>query len=564
MMIGLLFLFVLPVAPACPNCAPLASCVQDACVCPFFGDGVLSCERERFLTRALNASNNVLLEYDSTDYDAMEALTREINARSTAQAVQLLGSATSEIVDAHTAFESATGQAWMEVTNLTYGDGLWNVSAVAVEGLLFLSSRPWTGPPPSFEQLLGPPFTLGADDRLKTFGFQTQGLKTFGFQSLGPRSTIATDGAGRVLVSLHELDLPAIAQVRDDPTSFEANFSLGLLVEGGLTQAPVAVRRTKGAVGSTVQTFTRQVASYVLLQLEQVGRDRVYAHMWASCALPNASVVYVRYAWGEGDWRVPNCTHQECVARCPLIDLWVPIDVVEQGANLTLYVVVQQDQTLARIMSQTRPFVVNHPLPPLLQVGIELEVLQGLQLASVYRGLAGAYFEINNTDVDALLTLVTHSSVPLVLESLVAVHTHTPAQRAAVLANETCEGCIVEQLVLDGRVVSPRSCHILGVDDLAWLEDYLGLVGSSLAADVLARTKQNASFLSVWVNPVWPWQNDSIVEDTSFLHASIRAASDAPPGSRGSRRLLMSSGEGLRPPPLLLVVMACGLRLALL
>jgi len=116
---------------------------------------------------------------------------------------------------------------------------------------------------------------------------------------------------------------------------------------------------------------------------------------------------------------------------------------------------LHQNKVLGRILTQTIPLIVNGAQSP-LHVGIEIELLQGLQLASVYRGPVVDGVFVNNSDVDALLTFVARSSAPLVIESLVAIHTHTEAQRAAVLANETCDGCVVEQLVLQGRVVSPR------------------------------------------------------------------------------------------------------------
>ena len=101
--------------------------------------------------------------------------------------------------------------------------------------------------------------------------------------------------------------------------------------------------------------------------------------------------------------------------------------------------------------------------------------------------------------------------------------------------------CIVEQLVLQGRVVSPRSCHVLGMgDDLDWIEGYVGLVGSSLASDVLQRTVEarNQSSLVIWINPIWPWGNASILEDTTFIRAGIEQGGV----NVLQRRLLWNSG----------------------
>ena len=96
-----------------------------------------------------------------------------------------------------------------------------------------------------------------------------------------------------------------------------------------------------------------------------------------------------------------------------------------------------------------------------------------------------------------------------------------------------------------GSALSNRSCHILGVgDDLEWMEGYVGLVGSSLAADVVQRTvgAQNQSRVTVWINPVWPWGNETVIDDTTFIHARIEQG-----GMEGvqGRRLLWNSGTKL-------------------
>jgi len=60
-------------------------------------------------------------------------------------------------------------------------------------------------------------------------------------------------------VTLHEIDLPQIAQFRADKVTLEANFSIGLMMGGAMTQTPITIQRGKGALGSSVGSFTRQV-----------------------------------------------------------------------------------------------------------------------------------------------------------------------------------------------------------------------------------------------------------------------------------------------------------------
>jgi len=156
-------------------CAPLASCIvfpngTRGCHCPFFGDGVTSCTEQRFVTHAtvrsrqdgdlqswlghlgrtptavswrrLLASQTAIVELDSTDYDAMVELTRDINARSWPYEVALLGAATSQIVDADKAFSAMeSAVAHLEVVNVSIVDRAFVVEVVATSGLVFLASE---------------------------------------------------------------------------------------------------------------------------------------------------------------------------------------------------------------------------------------------------------------------------------------------------------------------------------------------------------------------------------------------------------------------------------------
>ena len=223
------------------NFLVVASCLHCASSCVRLENGSNACVGfERFVTRVLS-EGGVLLEFDSTDYDTMEALTNEINGRTRDVGVLLLGSATSAIVDANV-FEE--GPIWMEVTNLTYGDHQWNVSVVAMDGMLFVSALPC-----SLNCDLGISFEL-KDGFMATFA---------------TKSAIIADGLGRAIVTLHEADLPQMARVRDDGVLFEANFSIGLVVGSSITQTPVCVRRAKGAIGTRFDSARRAKHAFRVL-----------------------------------------------------------------------------------------------------------------------------------------------------------------------------------------------------------------------------------------------------------------------------------------------------------
>ena len=589
------FLALVCVCRGSCQCAPLASCIVFAngtrgCHCPFFGDGVVRCDEQRFVTHAtvrikqdaelqswlghlgrtptavswrklLSADSQVVLELDSTDYDGMQQLTADINARSWPYEVALLGAATSQIADAGRAFSAMEAAvAHLEVVNVSFFNATLRVDLVASDGLLFLASEVKALPcvhamsECCVRDYSWSPYTLGRLDLIQSRGGCEMFSTEVGVQSLAPLSSLEKHSDGTVVIYIHVQDLEAIATTRLADGEFESNFSVGLVVGGDLpaaTQTFISFRQSRVAANYTVGSFQRQVAQYVLLQLEQV-RNQTYARLWARISLANATVVFAQYAWGDMDWVAPRCVNlnETCydvppvcsaTARESILELWVPVhDWSESKGNISLYVVVQQGNTLARIMTQARPSIMARHCSAAVQLSdqVEIQILQGLSMAQIYRGPAQAILELGtNAQTDVLITFVGRSAAGLVLDDLQAIHAHTEAQRALVLSNSTCADCVTEQLIFKGMVVSPRSCHLFGAgDDLQWIQTYVGLVGSALAVDVLGKVPQDVRLdphgvVAVWINPAWPWTSDEIVSDMTFLHARF-----AP---RVGRRLLM-------------------------
>jgi hypothetical protein len=327
---------------------------------------------------------------------------------------------------------------------------------------------------------------------------------------------------------------------------FEANFSVGLMIGGDFpaaTQTHVSFRQGRVAANYTVGSFQRQVVEYVLMQIEQV-KGQVYARLWARISLANASVVFVQYAWGDMDWIQPRCVdHNETCYDVPpvcraqavnsVFELWVPVhDWSDAKGNLSLYAVVQQGSTLARVLTQAKPIIMARHCADAVQVSdkVEIQILQGLTMTQIYRGPAQTVLELGTSaQTDVLITFIARNSAGLVLEELQAIHARTDGQRALVLANQTCPDCVTEQLVLGGSVVSKRACHIFGVgDDLLWIQDYVGLVGSSLALNVLGKVPADVRLdpnrvVAAWINPAWSWNDNAVLSDMTFLHARFAA-----------------------------------------
>jgi hypothetical protein len=108
------------------------------------------------------------------------------------------------------------------------------------------------------------------------------------------------------------------------------------------------------------------------------------------------------------------------------------------------------------------------------------------------------------------------------------VHARTDEERQLVNGGAPCPTCVMEQLVLGGKAASPRSCFVFGAGDpSAWIQGYVGLVGSSLAMDVLSKVPGDVragAAAGVWINPVWPYATDEIINATTYLSARFGSA----------------------------------------
>lgn len=578
MCLCVLMLILLPSAFAC-QCAPLASCVVFAngswgCVCPFWGDGYSVCEEQRFVTdvvvrsrspdiqpwlsqypgakvgslvqRRLLADTQYVLELDSTNYDAMQALTAQINNRSWPFSVALLGSATSRIVRSQQFDERPP---LLEVLNVTYNATFWEIEFVASDGLIFVAGD---GSPLPCIHVPGAccardygyvPFRVGSLDypeimecRLPT----TNRSQNLGYGNFKYSSHIVVRDDGTFLLRIKEEELSSLATV---DANF-SNFSVGVLdATQAATQVFVSLQRK--TYGYALGNFTRQVAPFVMAQVEQVG-NVTFARLWAQVLLPNATIVAAQHAYEAMEWESFNCFVAQAALACMppmpppctgtvrdgMLEAWFPLrssHSVSRG-NLSVYVVVQQGSTLARIMTQTSPQVaVRHCTEVAVAAAVDLQILQGLSLRQIYRGPVLPYVPLNvEPQTDTLVTLVARSTRGAVIAELRAVHARTDAERQLIAGNAECPTCVHEQLVLGSKVASPRSCFVFGSGDpAAWIQGYVGLVGSSLAMDVLAKVPGDVragAAAAAWVNPVWPYATDEEINATTYLYVRFGSA----------------------------------------
>lgn len=563
------FLSILAVVLSCA-CAPLASCVYYAnhtwgCVCPYYGDGYASCEEYRFVTKAtvrskqdimpwvghvggvvrsvtqrqLMNSVQYVIELDSTNYEAMTQLTSSINARNWPFEVALLGSATSSIIT-NAMYEEEPPL--LEIVHVDYNQSWWSLKFVHTSGLIFVASE--IVPLPCIHlqaeccitDYMYYPFHVGQKDAshiaqcVQTVSNESQHLgKNF---SLLSHYILEEDAT--FLLRIHESELSRIATANAD----EANFSVGLMNGTSATQIHISLHKSRLVTNHTVGMFTRQVTSYIMMQVEQVGTTQ-WLHAWAEVSLRFSSVVFVQYAWGDMNWIYPVCEAvRDCISiltPCQgsvvdgVLDLWVPLQnhSTDKG-NVTLYFVLQDGMSLARVMTQSAPQIITKHCVTSIYVPdqAEIQILQGLTMREIYRGMVLPYFNLNvEPQTDTLLTFVARSLDRMVIKDLQAVHTRTKEDELSMKTNNTCSSCIVEQLILNEYVVSPRSCHVFGIGDATtWIENYVGLVGSKLAFDVLNKVPSDVKSgiaSAAWINPVWPWPNSSVTEELTFLRATV-------------------------------------------
>jgi hypothetical protein len=463
------------------QCAPLASCVVFAngswgCVCPFWGDGYTLCEEQRFVTdvvvrsrspdiqpwlaqyqaakvgslvqRRLLSDTQYVLELDSTNYDAMQALTAQINNRSWPFSVALLGSATSRIVRSQQFDERPP---LLEILNVTYNATFWEVEFVASDGLIFVAGD--SSPLPCIH-VPGAccardygyvPFRVGSLDypdvmecRLPT----TNRSQFLGYGNFKYASQIVARDDGTFVLRVKDEELSSLATV--DANS--SNFSIGVLdATQAATQVFLSLQRK--STGYALGNFTRQVAPFVMAQVEQVG-NLTFARLWAQVLLPNATIVAAQHAYEAMEWDSFNCVVAQvqlaCMPPMPppctgtvrdgMLEAWFPLrssHSVNRG-NLSVYVVVQQGSTLARIMTQTSPQVaVRHCAEVAVAAPIDLQVLQGLSLRQIYRGAVLPYVPLQiEPQTDTLITLVARSTRGAVITELRAC-TRAPTRSAS-------------------------------------------------------------------------------------------------------------------------------------
>lgn len=545
----LVLLFFMPALASCCDCAPLASCIalQNGswdCVCPFFGDGHVFCEEQRFVTdvvvrtrhnlsqwlqylavarvphmtqRSQLSETQYVLELDSTDYGSMLQLTNQVNRRAWPHRVALLGAATSRVVSS-VDFQPRAPR--LAVKNVQYVGAQWRVELDAGPG--FLSVAAGLVPLPCVHgsgscctlDYVYSPFKVGLsdmDDLVNCRVPVTQKPQTLGSLTTRLASTIS-DENGTTLIEIWDQELQAMAS----PKQHSFAMSINLLDEGA-AQVLLSLRRN-GTWAANY--FSTKPQPFATAQLEQAG-SRFYLRCWVQGALTkDLQVASVHYAYDDVDWVQSACVPEAaqchevptpCKAYAPqrlhhevgVLEVWVPLHNRSHG-NISLHLVLQQNETLTRVQVQARPEVqARHCLQASAEA--QVQVLQGLSMREIYWGPAKPHILLDTEpQTDSLVTVVRRGGSNASISELRAIHASTEAERQLLEQGRDCLTCVSEQLVLRGKALSRRSCFLFGSGDpAAWIQQYLGLQGSALALSVLAKLPSDTQG-AAWIYPMWP------------------------------------------------------------
>ena len=498
------FLFASAVASSCP-CPANELCLRNrTCHCPFFKlNG--ACLRHRYQTsvnttfdalqsaRRLLSAEPLLLTIDSTNYEAMLALSAEL------EAVANIGTVVTSVVDSLDTLVGSEPIATLEIVNLTV-DGTRATVTVEYRAPLvdfyFFYIHFGTSAPPC------PPFDL--------MGACCRGSMGGEFRTIGVDCTANPVAQADLFAKLWgghmddqrfnvTLDLLTVPSVLSGSNGRMHRFGIGMVVFGKLaqnTEARIEVQLNTSASIVSTGFFQYSFVDFARLQLEQFGEDGpLFAHLVVKASRV-AAVQNLLVGASEDEPLLPpaNCSDLVNVS-CAALSTWrmVPacnvtvdpdfIDITiwlpELTPNFLVYALLSRGTSLARVAVKTDDTVLQRCTRPPLQIepssqdGFDVQVIQRGQI--LYSGPTQL---VNLTEV-ALLTLRirTNSSIwEYTFDNISVVYSLVDAEQILSLMtrgkvtpalDELCSDgsvCIIEQLLLNGVCQTEGKCEWQGSD----------------------------------------------------------------------------------------------------
>ena len=482
-----------------------------ACYCPFFKFNGL-CMRQRYQTtvnttldnlyttsRHLLSAQPMLLTIDASNPEAMQALAASL------QMIRSVGTVVTRMVDSIDTLVGGDASATLEIVNATF-DAASSSLALTVDFrfplvdyfYLYMHLGSSTPPCPPFDSA-----NLCCYGKMQPASEFSTAVPIVDCTSNNPFAALDAFVAhwnGQYLtpdkqtilfvINLASTSLPSTLVQSDGSRIYR--FGIGMVVFGLLaqnTEARVELCLNSSSTYTSVGAFQYSGVEYSRLQLEGCA-GVTFAHLIVK-ASGIQSVQNVRYqTWDGGAWLTPNCSVNASVmlgttrlSACNVsidsefVDVYVSLKGIVLNQTIALYVLLQQDSILTRVVAKTDNTIVDHCSAPVTisttaNDAFTIQVMQGsTQLYS------GPVELVQLTEVAALtLSIVSKSTLyAYAFDNISVVYSLVPSnqilglmtadgQITTALENMCSSGmvCLIEQLMLGGVCQTGEKCEVQG------------------------------------------------------------------------------------------------------
>ena len=475
---------------------------NQTCYCPFLKfNGV--CMRKRYQTsvnttldnlysasRHLLSTQPILLTVDASNEEAMQALAASLRN------IKTIGTVVTRIVDSTDLLVGGDASATLEITNVTVDKNLLDLTIECrfppVDYFyLYMHLGALTAP-------VCPPFdsdnqcchgNMGASEFLTAVGVDCtsndpytpldQFVKMLGGVYLtDDRQTI------QLTVDLGSQSVPSVI----DGNARIYSLGVGMVVFGKLsqnTESRVQIVLNTSAIATSFGAFQYSDVEYSRLQLESCGGS-VFAHLIIK-ADGIQSIQNLRIqTWDGGNWIIPNCSNGTVtlginrLSGCNVsidaqfVDIYVSMNGITVNKTTALYVLLQKNSILTRVVAKTDSTMLNRCNAPVIinatgHNAFTINVMQGTQVK-----YTGPLQMVQLTDVAALTVSIVSQSVlySYSLDNVSVVYSLVDSSRILALMpngemtpelEALCDSgnvCLIEDLLINGVCQTGEKCEV--------------------------------------------------------------------------------------------------------
>ena len=476
------------------------------CHCPFFKFNN-QCLRRRYQTtvnttlealysasRHLLQQTPMLLTVDASNYEAMQALAASL------EGLRSAGTVVTRIVDSADALVGGDASATLEIVNVTVDKGSSTMGLtvdfrypLADYFYLYMHFGSTVAPCPPFD-----PTNRCCHGDMGNAEFVTAGADYVDCSSNDPFAALDHFVGlwNGVYLSEDKQTIRFTIYLPNIPSTIESaaqvyRLGIGMVVFGRLaqnTEARVELALGSSSMATSFGSFRYSFVEYSRLQLEACG-GLVFAHLIIK-ASGVQSVQNLRFqTWDAGDWIAPNCSNNATTVMLGLtplmpcnvsisqdfIDVYVLLHT-RPNTTTALYVLLQRDSVLARVVAKTDNTTIQHctapvVINPMSHDAFTIQVKQGNRML-----YSGPVQLVQLVDVAALTLKIVSSSVLYsyafdnvsVVYSLVDSSTILalmPDGEVTPALERLCDSgrvCLIEELLVRGVCQTGEKCEVQG------------------------------------------------------------------------------------------------------